>query len=192
MAMGAQPSGGADMSKKGEHRSGEQHVRAVRKQAEALRLRAQGRTLDQIAQELGYRSRSGALKAITTALAQTITPGVEHLRAIEAERLDLVIATAWEGWTRSLERSVREVTERVTATKSTVDRARIERVDAPGDVRYLAIIVRASEARARLLGLGVPEKIDLTVQLREAAAARGLDPEAVIAAAQAIVREHAL
>lgn len=62
------------------------------KQARALALHLQGATFDQIAQVLGYATRSGAHRAVQTAL-QNRVPTASRLEAyrLEAARCDLVL-----------------------------------------------------------------------------------------------------
>lgn len=56
--------------------------------AAAARLRAQGRTYQQIADELGFPSRGAAHDAVSRALHAIVATDAEALRAREAERLD--------------------------------------------------------------------------------------------------------
>ncbi|MFJ8855110.1 hypothetical protein [Streptomyces sp. NPDC102437] len=56
--------------------------------AAATRLRTQGRTFQQIADELGYPSKGAAHDAVNRALHAIVAPDAEALRAREAARLD--------------------------------------------------------------------------------------------------------
>ena len=68
---------------------------AAAKQAKAMRLRASGMSFENIARELGYRSHSGAHKAVTTGLQKTLKEPAEELRTLEAERLDRMLEAMW-------------------------------------------------------------------------------------------------
>ncbi len=52
-------------------------------------------TYEQIATELGYSSRSGAHKAVGTALKLTLREPAEELRSLSAERLDRATLAIW-------------------------------------------------------------------------------------------------
>jgi len=56
--------------------------------AQAARLRSQGRTYREIAEELGFASRGAAHDAVARALHAVVKDDAEALRAREAERLD--------------------------------------------------------------------------------------------------------
>jgi hypothetical protein len=69
---------------------------ATQKQAEAMRLRASGKSLAAIAKAVGYRSESGAHKAIVSGLKKTLKEPADELRTLEAERLDRMLEGIWE------------------------------------------------------------------------------------------------
>lgn len=69
---------------------------AAERQAEALRLRTRGMEFEQIAEDLGYRSKSGAYKAVMTGLKKTLQEPADELRTMEAERLDRMLAGLWD------------------------------------------------------------------------------------------------
>lgn len=79
-----------------ESTSSPRRISAKEKQAEALELRKQGRTLAEIAKALGYSSPSAASKAIESAMTRVVTPGVEALRSLENERYDTALAGLWD------------------------------------------------------------------------------------------------
>lgn len=75
------------------------------------------------------------------------------------------------------------------------DLARLDRAEAAiwdqiedGKLYAIDRLLAIMERRAKLLGLDVPTKVDLTLQLRERAVAEGLDPDEVVKAAQEIVK----
>lgn len=69
---------------------------ALEKQRQALELRKAGNTYEAIADELGYKNRSCAHKAVSTALRNIVAPHVEELRTLEGERLDQMHAVLWD------------------------------------------------------------------------------------------------
>lgn len=73
-----------------------QDMTATQKQAEAMRLRASGMSLDAIAKRLGYRSHSGVHKAISSGLKKTLREPADELRTLEAERLDRMLEGLWD------------------------------------------------------------------------------------------------
>ena len=79
-----------------ESRTGKGKLSATQKQAEALRLRTQGKPFDEIARILEYRSISGAHKAVTTGLQKTLQEPADELRKMEAERLDRMLEGLWD------------------------------------------------------------------------------------------------
>lgn len=72
------------------------NLSAAQRQAEALRLRASGKSFEAIAEALGYRSPSGAHKAVTTGLQKTLQEPADELRVMEAERLDRMLEGLWQ------------------------------------------------------------------------------------------------
>lgn len=63
-------------------------LRAVERQAKALKLRADGFSLAEIASRLGYRGRQGAHDAITRGLVATLSEPADTVRKLDLERLD--------------------------------------------------------------------------------------------------------
>lgn len=61
---------------------------AAQKQDEAVRLRLAGASFDQIAEQLGYKTRSAAYKAVLAAVSRWGREPVEQLRQVEGARLD--------------------------------------------------------------------------------------------------------
>lgn len=58
-------------------------------------MRIAGASYEAIAQELGYRSRSGAYQAVMTALKRTLQEPANELRTLEVRRLDEMLADLW-------------------------------------------------------------------------------------------------
>jgi len=64
------------------------YVQAIDKDLEALELRRQGFTYDQIAQSLGYTGKSGSYAAVQRALALSVRETADEVRQLEVERLE--------------------------------------------------------------------------------------------------------
>lgn len=69
---------------------------AAQRDAQAARLKAAGRTYQQIADELGYSDRGNAWRGVQRAIKAVLREPAEELIAVEAARLDDLYATALE------------------------------------------------------------------------------------------------
>ena len=67
-------------------------LRAVQRQAEAIRLRAAGLPLAAIAARLGFAGKQGAHDAILRGLAATVRKPADTLRMLDLKRLDRLFA----------------------------------------------------------------------------------------------------
>lgn len=76
-------------------KAGSNSVVAAERQAEALSLRKQGHTFQEIADRLGYAGHQGAYKAVMSALRKTIQEPADELRRLELERLDVMLKSLW-------------------------------------------------------------------------------------------------
>ena len=65
------------------------------REAECLRLRRGGLTLDEIAKRVGYANPGSVHKALERANARIIREDVDEIRNLEGERLDLLQAANW-------------------------------------------------------------------------------------------------
>lgn len=154
-------------------------VDTVHRDADAVRLRACGKTYAEIANALGYGDKSAARKAVERGLAEVIEEPAAELRTLELERLDRLTAVCWE----VLER------EHVTVSHGHVVRREvgIER-DAAGAIVFdgagkpipiyedllddgpslqaVDRLLRIQQRRAALLGLDAPQKQEIGGQLR--------------------------
>ena len=138
-----------------------------RRQRSALRrcvLRKTGISYDAIAATLGYKGRSGAYKAVITALRDITREPAEELRSLELERLDAMLSGIWEkattGDTWAIDRAIR-LMER---------RAALLGLDAP----------QKREERREVVFRQIAEREALS---------RGLDPAVVLAEAERILAE---
>ena len=77
------------------------------KALQALKLRAAGYTYQQIAEKLGYSSKSGAHSAVMRQLQQIPAENLEQVRSLELDRLDSLQQGLWpeafRGNTKSVE-----------------------------------------------------------------------------------------
>lgn len=80
------------MAGTGTPKSGQQRLQAAEKERQALELRKQGATFDQIARAVGYADRSAAYKAVMRGLKATLREPADEVRALYLERLDYVMA----------------------------------------------------------------------------------------------------
>jgi len=105
---------------------------ARKREADALELRLGGATYEQIAARLGYKNRSGALRAVLRSLDRLIEPqDVERMRRLELERLDRLLLGIWFSAVR-------------------------------GDAQAIDRALKILERRARLLGLDAPVRQELS------------------------------
>ncbi len=78
-----------------EPKTSKRRLEAVEKQRRALEMRKRGTSFDVIASELGYSSRSGAYKAVMSAIEKMLREPAEEVRTLELERLDELLAGLW-------------------------------------------------------------------------------------------------
>ena len=97
------------------------HERKLR----ALELRKAAVPYQQIADELGYRSASGAFNAVKAALKATLREPAEELRELELARLDAMLLPLW----RRIQRGDEKAIDR--ALRIMERRARLLGLDAP-------------------------------------------------------------
>jgi len=74
----------------------DRRMEEAQRRRRALELRVAGATYEEIAEALGYSSRSAAWKAVWRAYRQGLRDPAEHLRELESERLDR-LQKAWWG-----------------------------------------------------------------------------------------------
>ena len=110
-----------------ESKTSQKRLEAANRQRRALELRAAGQTFDVIASELGYRSASGAFRAVSAGLRKTLQEPAGTLRKLELERLTKLEAELWTKLARNV--SVADKLLRVWER-----RARLLGLDAPNRV----------------------------------------------------------
>lgn len=67
----------------------------VARRKRAIELRSLGKTYQEIADELGYASDSGAYQAIRKGMVDTLREPAEELRTLEMQRYDKLQANLW-------------------------------------------------------------------------------------------------
>jgi len=92
---------------------------------QALELRKAAATYQQIADQLGYRSASGAFNAVKAALKATLREPADELRELELARLDAMLLPLW----RRVQSGDEKAVDRVLRIMER--RARLLGLDAP-------------------------------------------------------------
>lgn len=114
--------------KRREGRTSKRRVVALDRTVEACALRRKGRTYEEIAAELGYTNGGAAYKAVARAMAAALDHAKEdadHLRQLEADRLDAAQAALWPAVLRGRLGAID------VFTKLSARRARLLGLDAP-------------------------------------------------------------
>jgi hypothetical protein len=131
---------------------------AQMRRARALELRVAGKQWKEIATICGFKNASDAFKAAQALLDQHVIPAIEDYRKVEEMRLDAMMAAVWN---RAL--GIGFIDNESGASISTEP-----------DPEYLAILLKISARRSKLLGLDVTpakdEYIPGQVLIREIAA----------------------
>jgi uncharacterized protein YegP (UPF0339 family) len=112
-------------------------IQAREKQAQAVQLRANGATLQQIADALGYKSRTSAYRAIEADLTRqnsTYRDDAEMVREMMVHRLDEMMLAFYP-------------------------KAR------QGDQKAAEVVMRIDQRRSDLLGLDAPKTLEARVQI---------------------------
>ena len=118
---------------------------AMLKRGEALKLRREGKTYQQIADLIGYSGKSMAYREVQAALHETIREAGPEVRELEVQRLDLLVEKLLPYALGSAEE------QEGVPSLHTVDR-----------------LLKVMERRAKLLGLDAPVRQDITVAERKA------------------------
>lgn len=103
-------------------------LEAWQRQLDALHLRQQGLTYEQIANAIGYADASGAYRAVEKALIKTLQEPADAVRRMEKERLDKMLAAIWP----KVEAGDLKAIE--TALKIQERRAKYDGLDAPKSI----------------------------------------------------------
>jgi hypothetical protein len=145
------------------------------RRATAMRLKAAGKTLDEIMAEVpGYRSRAAVSQDISRALQQRVRDegeAADELRALELERLDALYKAAWE----VLERPHLTVSHGKVVKLTRPDGTEMTLRDDAPTLQAIDRLLRIAERRAKLLGLDSPVKLETRGVLTFVV--EGVDPE---------------
>lgn len=127
------------MARANGNKTGRNALNATDRQRRALELRIAGKTLEQIAVELGYAGPQGADQAIRRALRKTLQEPADTLRVLELIRLDKLMAGLWPfavlGKTEAIDR-VLKIMDR---------RAKLMGLDAPLKISVAQLVNDAAE-----------------------------------------------
>lgn len=136
-------------------------VTLAERDAEAARLKAQGRSYQFISDELGYCDRWHARDRIKKVLRDTLQEAGDELRAIERDRLDRLAAAAWG----VLERQHITVSNGKVISLPDPDTGEITPLvdDAP-TLQAIDRLLRISESRRKLEGLDAPSKVSVDAE----------------------------
>ncbi len=131
-------------------RNYERKIHTAERDASAARLRAEGKTYERVASELGYADKSHARQAVQRALVATVQEAGDELRALEVERLNALLDRAWQ------------VMDRLHYAHSQGHVVKLDGVPLVDDGPTLMAmdrILKVMERRAKLLGLDAPTSI---------------------------------
>ena len=111
-----------------EGRQQDRKLTVFQRQQEALELRGRGKSYDEIAVALGYKSRSSAFKSVKSAMTKLGRESVAELRTLEDRRLDDLQDAIWPMAMKGKPGSVR------AALAVSESRRRLWGVDAPSKI----------------------------------------------------------
>ena len=159
------------------------------KRLEIASLYVRGYTQAEIAQRVGVSQQqvSYDLKVLVEQWRQEATALLDEARARELAKIIQVERECWAAWEAS--KGEQQITTVAGQTGVGQTHAAIRKQPSYGDPRYLAGIQWAIDRRCKLLGLDQPVQ-DLERWVRQAAEAEGLDPQAALAEAQRLLRQH--
>lgn len=134
-------------------RTSPRRIAVAERRAQALQLRAEGCTMDEIRERVpGYRSRGAVAQDIQRAMIAMVAEPTEEVRALEVARLDML-------WVEAM-----LVLRRQHVTVSNGKVVHLDGRPVQDDGPALAAIdrlVRIAERRAKLLGLDAPTKVEV-------------------------------
>ena len=113
----------------------------IEREKKVLELRRGGLTFDLIAERVGYANASGAHKAYLSACRRIVVEDVEAIRNAEIDRLDIAQAAIWGDL--------------------------VNGADAQDRARAVLALMKIMERRARLLGLDMPTKSQVEVNIHD-------------------------
>lgn len=129
-----------------------------------MELRRKGKTLDEIAAELGM-TRQLVWYDSQVVLARVYAKQTRNAKKLirrSLARLELVYEQAMEGWLRSLQDYVQDVAELKVGGLNEGEKIRKLREAQAGDPRFLQIMIDVEEKRNKLLGLDKTPTVNQT------------------------------
>jgi hypothetical protein len=129
------------------------HVDTVERDAQACRMRSEGYTYTQVAEELGYYGKNDAHRAVQRALMDVIQEPAEELLAIEVMR-------AQERYLRA-KHIVETDSPVVSHGKIVYDDAGRPLIDHMQKLAALDRMERAADKLAKLCGLYAPKQVEI-------------------------------
>jgi len=137
----------------GEPKTSKRRLEAVEKQQRALEMRKRGTSFQAIADELGYSNKSGAYKAVMSAIEKMLREPAEEVRTLELERLDELLSGLWEkavkGDAAALDRVLRIMERR--AKYLGLDAPKESNVNVGGELKVTGEPKPLTRAQAELL-----------------------------------------
>jgi len=134
----------------------QRQLHARENQKKALQMRLMGISYPIIASQLGYKNHTSAYDCVMAALREIPKEAAEQLKQLEMARLDSLEIEARKGW----QKSQQDGTQTTTRTTVTIDGKRTTSVNRTfsqaGDSQFLAVLVKITERRSRLMGLDAP------------------------------------
>ena len=121
------------------------------KMAKALELRKEGKSLAEIATELGYKSKQAVHEALKSALDRTLRLPADEVRELDLQRLDALLAGVWA-------KAIAGDLQAINAVLRIMERrAKLLGLDAP--IQYNHLIRAEAERLAGILGVPAEEII---------------------------------
>lgn len=126
-----------------------------------------GWTARDIAHELNFSTNTiySDIKILIRYWRMSAIRDIDGIRQVELEKIALMEREAWEAWERSKQDSQRTIQEMVKRADDPEGkggagngRAQVLKETQTGDTRYLDVVQRCQERRAKLLGLDEPTK----------------------------------
>lgn len=138
-----------------------QHIKGAIAVSQAVQLRAEGKTYQEIADILGYADHTGARKAVLSGLASIKQEPAQELRDIELARLDALWQKAWD---KAMAGSMPAIDR---CLKIQARRAALMGLDAPKEVDVKVTVLEEADRLADLLNLPREEVRRDALQLLE-------------------------
>lgn len=131
-------------------------IESRERDANAAMLRAQRRTFQQIADELGYASKGEAHNAVRRALARAGRDTTEEARALMLDHLDVLIAEFWQ-----IARRRHVVVQQGKVVRENTPDGPLTLTDDGPTMEALREIAKLEAQRAKILGVNAPTRTDV-------------------------------